>query len=250
MSVRPRREALPADTHADQPDKRSWRRSEALEGTVVPADIADIKRLEDEYDTVYAQAVADGFTNRWQTAQKYAEAIDGGNSQHEIARLVGKSRPHVGYMARVWHKYGGNQVTNPQSFSRYYQDAKKAIDAIAKKSGAEESAEEAAATFDPGELMACKAGSREVDDPEFIGALTGICRENGWASRTKGSPTAEWRMETAIEKARNLLKQHKAQEREAQKAASNGSVPAGNDPQPGCTCVTCPVHARRPRAEV
>ena len=241
MSVRhiPSREELPAD---DSPANRSsWRKSKTLEGVVIPPDIAAIKRLEDEYDTVHAQAVADGFDNRWETARRYAEALDDGNSQHTIARLVGKSQPHVSYMAKVWRKYGDNQVISPYQFSGYYQSVKKAAETAEQKAigrAKERSGSNGAAAEERGfsydELVNCGAGTRQASDQEFIELLAEVCEEKGLASRTSGQAAAEFRMEIAIKKAQERLR--KAPEG----VKANGS--AGNGPRPECTCVTCPVH--------
>lgn len=82
--------------------------------------IERIIRLEADADKL--QAEADEL--RWEAARLIAEELDGGKSQRQLAREIGKSQPHVKYMAAV-HKI---KVDNPGyqgSFNDAYQKAKR-----------------------------------------------------------------------------------------------------------------------------
>lgn len=77
----------------------------------MPEGIDAIIKLEAEYDKMAADASA----NRWQTAELYAQELDAGRSQRELARVVGKDQSHVSRMARVWRRHGraSRKVVSP-----------------------------------------------------------------------------------------------------------------------------------------
>ena len=223
------RESLPAD---ESPANRSsWRRSAEiagaptiLKGEVVSPGIMKIIRLEESTSE-----------NQWELARLYArELAKPGMTTRELGNLVSKSHTYVRLMAKTWTEKGAGLADSLPPFSEMYALAK----APKPKPDPKPGTEDTGAGFSYDELVKCGAGTRQASDQQFLSILAEVCREKGLESRTSGTAAAEFRMETAVEKAQKLLR--KAQQRE--KAASNGSVPAGNGPQPGCTCVTCPVH--------
>jgi hypothetical protein len=66
----------------------------------------------------------DNTTNRWEAAQLYFEEAEGGATQAEIAGWVGKSKPHVHRMIRVWAEHGSKGEVERPDFQDAYRAAK------------------------------------------------------------------------------------------------------------------------------
>jgi transposase-like protein len=84
----------------------------------VPEGIDQIIKLEAAYDRLADDAKA----NRWETAERYAQLLDTGKSQREVARLVGKSPSHVNKMSSAWRRHGGVSLEKRPLFQDVYRE--------------------------------------------------------------------------------------------------------------------------------
>lgn len=80
-----------------------------------------IKWCEAEADRLSASADA----LRWEAAELIAAELESGKTQRQLAEEIGKHHTHVGFMSRVWDKFGYLGIQGRPGFNGAYQQVKR-----------------------------------------------------------------------------------------------------------------------------
>src|SRR5262245_18111411 len=70
---------------------------------------------------------------RWQAAELIAAELADGKTQRQLAEEIGKSQPHVCYMAAVWQRSLDNPGYRDQQFECAHQQAKTSAAALSEE---------------------------------------------------------------------------------------------------------------------
>ncbi len=116
-----------------------------------------IIQCEQQADAHLAEAEA----LRWQAAELIAAELADGKTQRQLAADIGKSHPHVSYMASVWRRFGNLGYQERPSFNQAYQQAKLA-EADADEERRRAAVSYQTAIYSPVAILAQLAGGQET----------------------------------------------------------------------------------------